>query len=226
MLATLKNCLAVWFLQPMPTLTQKSPSLTFGLVAMGTAVAVGGPDTAVVSVVAIAALLLTLWAKLDRRHPVKEGKEGMVAQALFAASVAFLPTFLALACEASLATIVVMTLHAIIGVFTSIPQTIEFKPGLMRGNAKVSGVDAAPLTAAMRKMRARPGDEFTDIGPSIGRFADKEIPAWLMDGAGRKHLFVSVLSSQSTPALEQGESVIAPGLLYRLEKESTEESEA
>jgi hypothetical protein len=64
----------------------------------------------------------------------------------------------------------------------------------------------------LRKMRATSQDAFVSMGPSIGNFADKEIPAWFIDATGVKHNFVGICPS--TPLLLPGQSFVAPGLIY------------
>lgn len=59
-------------------------------------------------------------------------------------------------------------------------------------------------------------------GPSCGTFWDRPIPAWIITGDGRKHHFVGTGESPfDLSQLGPGESVIAPGLIYRAESAPT-----
>jgi hypothetical protein len=58
-------------------------------------------------------------------------------------------------------------------------------------------------------------------GPCLGRYGDKEIPASVIDGFGRRYTYVGVAPRKSNgrfdvDALQDGEFILPPGLVYRI----------
>ncbi len=59
-------------------------------------------------------------------------------------------------------------------------------------------------------------------GPSMGRYADSEIPESIIDMFGRRYVYVGVAPRTwggqfDVDALQPGEFILPPGLVYRLE---------
>lgn len=60
-------------------------------------------------------------------------------------------------------------------------------------------------------------------GPSVGIFADRDIPASVSDEFGRRYVFAGLAPRQlngefDLDALRVGEFIMQPGLVYRLER--------
>lgn len=54
------------------------------------------------------------------------------------------------------------------------------------------------------------------LGESLGRYMDRDIPAWYETADGQRHEYVGVAGQQvDLDTLSEGQSVIAPGLIYR-----------
>ena len=65
--------------------------------------------------------------------------------------------------------------------------------------------------------------ETTMEGPTLGRFAGQPVFEWIRDQWGRRYRFSGVAPRLATGAfnlklLQQGEWIVEPGLLYRLEQ--------
>lgn len=59
-------------------------------------------------------------------------------------------------------------------------------------------------------------------GPNIGLYADREIPASVVDGFGRQYVYAGIAPRKcneqlDVDALQPGEFILMPGLIYRLE---------
>ncbi len=59
-------------------------------------------------------------------------------------------------------------------------------------------------------------------GPSVGIYANRDIPASVADDFGRQYIFAGVAPRRSDGkfdlnALESGEFILKPGLVYRME---------
>lgn len=61
-----------------------------------------------------------------------------------------------------------------------------------------------------------PSRKVVGIGPSIGKYLDKNIPAWIETGDGVHHEYSRVLAPNEFEKLAPMESVIHPGLVYQL----------
>ncbi len=56
----------------------------------------------------------------------------------------------------------------------------------------------------------------TALGPSIGTYQGRDIPAWIESGDGRRHDYAGVSGIYADlEALAPGQCVIAPGLIYQ-----------
>lgn len=60
-------------------------------------------------------------------------------------------------------------------------------------------------------------------GPSVGIYANREIPATVADDFGRQYIFAGVAPRQANgdfdlDALGAGEFILKPGLVYRMER--------
>ena len=60
------------------------------------------------------------------------------------------------------------------------------------------------------------------VGPSMGRYADKDISSWIIDASGRRYAYAGVAPRKwngqfDVDALRSGEFILLPGLIYRLE---------
>ncbi len=60
-------------------------------------------------------------------------------------------------------------------------------------------------------------------GPSVGLYANRDIPASVVDDFGRRYLFAGIAPRQwngdfDLDALQTGEFILKPGLVYRLEQ--------
>lgn len=52
-------------------------------------------------------------------------------------------------------------------------------------------------------------------GPSIGRYMNRDIPEWIITGDGTMHTYAGITGQEvDLKSLKDGQSVIAPGLLY------------
>lgn len=87
----------------------------------------------------------------------------------------------------------------------------------MEAHVRALELDAA-IEDTVRRMRAGPSAQatFVEMGPAIGRLYDVDIPAWFVDSKGRKHDFLRCHTGPSIPVLEADDSIVAPGLVYRL----------
>jgi hypothetical protein len=61
------------------------------------------------------------------------------------------------------------------------------------------------------------------IGPSMGFYAGREIPAFVVDEFGRRFAYAGVAPRKwngvfDADALSAGEFIVRPGLIYRLER--------
>lgn len=77
---------------------------------------------------------------------------------------------------------------------------------------QISSADADSL----RRLRAGSAAVFVEMGPVIGKFRNVDIPAWFRDDQGRTHEFIAAYSGSTPPKLEEGESLVVPGLIYRV----------
>ena len=64
--------------------------------------------------------------------------------------------------------------------------------------------------------------EARPVGPSMGRYADKEIPSSIIDALGRRYAYAGVAPRKwngqfDVDALRAGEFILLPGLIYRRE---------
>ena len=60
------------------------------------------------------------------------------------------------------------------------------------------------------------------VGPSIGRYGDKEIASSIVDASGRRYAYAGVAPRKwngqlDVDALRPGEFILLPGLIYRQE---------
>lgn len=87
-------------------------------------------------------------------------------------------------------------------------------------NAPSSPVDSDEAQAdALRRMRATRTTTLVEVGPTIGHFMSVAIPGWFKDGQGRTHEFVAAWTGRTPPALDKDESLLFPGLIYKLKRE-------
>lgn len=75
---------------------------------------------------------------------------------------------------------------------------------------------------SLRRLRATPAAIFVEVGPPIGKLRNVDIPAWFRDDQGRTHAFIAACSGATLPLLEDGESLVYPGLIYRLSSNSAQ----
>jgi hypothetical protein len=96
---------------------------------------------------------------------------------------------------------------ALYGFFTLAVQLFRYPPGEAEQVRGPEGLRTeAPRDAA---------GAFVAMGPAIGSYKGKEIPAFLVDAAGGHHDFVGCLDVLAGPAaLAEGQTAIPPGLLY------------
>ena len=86
---------------------------------------------------------------------------------------------------------------------------------VIRSTASLEGsLDSADL----RSLRASSVNLFVEFGPVVAHFQGREIPAWFVDGRGRKHVFVSTCEDPMKLTLADGQTLVPPGLIYELEQ--------
>lgn len=69
--------------------------------------------------------------------------------------------------------------------------------------------------AEVQMLKLSPSRRVTGKGPSVGRYRDQDIPAWIECGDGTRHEFSHIQSSSQLKRLNFCESVIHPGLVYK-----------
>ncbi len=61
-----------------------------------------------------------------------------------------------------------------------------------------------------------PDRHIVEHGPSVGTYLERDIPAWIKTASGRVADYVGTITpAADLDTLADGESVIAPGLIYR-----------
>lgn len=61
-----------------------------------------------------------------------------------------------------------------------------------------------------------PSRRITLLGESLGQYMKRDIPAWYETEDGQRHEYVGVYGQRiELDALDEGQSVIAPGLIYK-----------
>lgn len=67
----------------------------------------------------------------------------------------------------------------------------------------------------MSTPKVAPCRQITAFGPSIGTYQERDIPAWIESGDGKRHEYVGVSGLCADLALlSPRQSVISPGLIY------------
>lgn len=62
-----------------------------------------------------------------------------------------------------------------------------------------------------------PSRRVVQFGPSLGRYYDRDIPAWYETADGQRHEYVRACGPRpDLDLLTTGQSVLAPGLLYQV----------
>jgi hypothetical protein len=79
-----------------------------------------------------------------------------------------------------------------------------------------SDAEDEDVANALRNLRANPRTVLVDMGPIIGTFQGVSIPAWFLDDQGRTHEFIATYAGQMPVLLKADESLVAPGLIYRI----------
>ena len=80
-----------------------------------------------------------------------------------------------------------------------------------------AGEMAALSDAAIRpSLKIHDGARIVAVGPRIGRYMDRDIPAWIETADGARHEYVGTSGPEvDLSTLCDGQSVIAPGLIYQ-----------
>lgn len=79
--------------------------------------------------------------------------------------------------------------------------------------AQEQGPDMSREAQSLRRMRSAIG-QIVELGPTIGHLNGKPIPEWFVDERGRRHDFQRAWTGHGKVHLEQGESLVHPGLIY------------
>lgn len=111
----------------------------------------------------------------------------------------------------------VLDAHALI-VIALVYVGIKTLVAMLMENAKRPPMSLATNAEAesLRRLRATPAAVFVEMGPAVGKFRNVDIPAWFRDDQGRTHEFIAAYSGSTPPVLEEGESLVFPGLIYRV----------
>lgn len=101
--------------------------------------------------------------------------------------------------------------------YLDIPSLDEFRD-LMTSDALVerSGIQAIREAFCGE---AQPSRRISVFGPCIGKYLDRDIPAWYAMADGTRYDYVGILGQRVDLArLTPGQIVLAPGLIFQLTK--------
>lgn len=92
------------------------------------------------------------------------------------------------------------------------PQSVEIADSVQDG--------AEHDAESIRRLRSSRLSILVEMGPPIGQFQSVEFPGWFRDHQGRTHEFVAAWTGRNPPMLEEDESLLFPGLIYKMKSPS------
>lgn len=225
MTALLRNCLSLWFFRPEKSSFNYRSSISIYIVFSQVAGLIAFNMTTVsvpiISLAMGAGFIPALLFRLTTIPRLPPGEQRIFIQrTMFASSYAFWPTVLAYIIGIDSLLLAVIATHGAICLWRFTPVVTTSQDGghtTREANAQeAQDTQRAHRAQLLRNLQADPGGLLIEMGPSIGNYRDHEIPAWVLNARGDRFEYVCALSNAQMIELENGQQLIAPGLLYEL----------